>query len=103
MKFTLRCYLFMILAVISMTSFAQDIAIVDTSSPQDSLVEPTIVMTPVTVIPDCDTYTGCGLIVLKKIHYQRIHYLKHKRHRVYHQPCCVTGDCYMRPVIEQCY
>lgn len=103
MKFILRCYLMMILTVIPLTTYAQDITIIDTSSPYEPLVEPTIVMTSVTVEPDCHTYTGCGLIVLKKAHYQKPKVYKHKRHRIYHQPCCMIGECYVRMVPRQCY
>lgn len=95
MKFKLRCYLILTLAVISVTSSAQNITVMDTSAPEDRLVNPTIVMTPGTVTPNCDTYTGCGLIVLKVHHYQ-----KPKRHRVHHyQSCC---SCYVRTE-GQCY
>lgn len=88
MKFTLRCHIILMLALVPIMSFAQEVTVVDTSSPGDALVEPTMVMTPATVKPDCHTYTGCGLIVVKKV------YHKPKRHPVCHQACCVTRGCY---------
>ncbi|VVC74989.1 hypothetical protein AQUSIP_02630 [Aquicella siphonis] len=97
----LHCYLIIILATIPIASSAQNI--VDTSSPQDHLVEPAIVMTPSTVEPDCHTYTGCGLIIVKKYYYNKPKQYKPKQHRIYHQPCCVIGGCYVRPVIGQCW
>lgn len=82
-------YLAIILAAIPIASFAQDI--VDTSSPRDLIAAPTIVVTPSTVEPDCHTYTGCDVMVVKR-HYIYSYYkpkqLKQpKRHRVHRQPC----------------
>jgi len=86
-KFSLlHGYLIILLAAIPTTSPAQ--AIIDTSSPGEHLVEPTIVETQSTVEPDCHTYTGCGAIFIKK--YPVYHYKKIKRPCVYYRcrPCC---------------
>lgn len=111
--FLLSGYLILILATIPISSYAQNAintlssqevmdtsyVVIDTSSSQDLLIEPTIVLTSSVIEPDCHTYTGCGLIVVKKSYYHKpIHY-KIKRRRIYHQPCCVIGGCFVRPVI----
>lgn len=79
----LHSCLILILAAIPIISSAQNI--VDTSSPQDPLVAPTIVVRPSTVEPDCHNYTGCDVIVVKK--HPTYHYYKSNRHYVYHRHC----------------
>lgn len=86
MRFTLHGCLIVMLALIPITSSAQDIQIIDTSSHMDKLVKPTIVMTPVTLDPNCKSYTGCGLIVIKPKPVSVVH--KVKKYRSYHQSCC---------------
>lgn len=95
----LHCYLIIILASIPINSSAQEV--IDSSSSQDPLVEPEIVLTPSAVEPDCHTYTGCGLIIVEKYNYQQPKHYTHKRHHLYQQPCCDIGECY--PVIRQCW
>jgi hypothetical protein len=104
-KYSLLHFLIIMLATIPITASAQDVIvtsppqvvdtspplIIDSSSPQSLLVEPAIVVTETRVEPDCHTYTGCSLIVVKKPH-------KPKRHKVYRKPCCDVGHCYVRPV-----
>jgi len=82
----LQCYLIIILATIPITSSAQ--VVVDTSSPQEHLVEPTIVIAPSTVEPDCHSYTGCSLSVVKKSYYHKPKHYRSKPHCDYQQPCC---------------
>lgn len=85
--FLLPCSLVLMLTAIPIISHAQKI--IDTSSPQDPLIAPTIVVSPTKVEPTCHSYTGCGVVIEKK--YSTYHYYKPKRRCVYH--CCV----YHRP------
>ena len=64
------CCSLILFAGISIPLFARAI-VIDTSSEQDLVANPTIIMTPSTVKPDCHTTTGCGLIVVKPV--QRYH------------------------------
>ena len=92
MKLIHGCLIVM-LALMPITSSAQDITIVDTSSPMDPLVDPTIVMTPVNLEPNCKSYTGCGLMVVNPKPVKVVY--KHKKHRVHRQACPdqpVAGD-----------
>ena len=82
-KYSALVAISIILAAIPMTTSAQDI--IDTSSPQDLLAAPTIVVPQASVEPDCHTWTGCSAIVVKRYHHY--HYYKQKRYRVYHGPC----------------
>lgn len=84
-KFSRICF-FAILVVLPLGSFAQ--VVIDNSSPGDHLVEPTIVIQPTTIQPDCATYTGCGLIVLKKHEYSPPKHNKIKRYQDQCQSCC---------------
>ena len=81
-------------------SSAQDV--IDTSSPQDLLVEPTIVLTPSIDEPDCHTYTGCGVIVVNKYLHLKPKLHKLKRHRVHREPSCVIEESYVS-FVPQCW
>lgn len=96
-----HCCLIITFVTLPITSFAQQV--IDTSSPEDQLVEPSIVITPTTITPDCHTYTGCGLIVVNKYYYHNPKHYKHRRHHFYHQPCCEVGDWYESPAVGQCW
>ena len=78
MKFISHCYFILLLALMPMASFAQEITVVDTSAPEDPLIAPTIMMTAVEVQPSCHTYTGCDVLVVDKYRYIK---RKYKRRR----------------------
>lgn len=80
-KYSLFHFYFIIIATIPVSTFGQKI--IDISEPEDILASPTIVLKPSTLEPNCHTYTGCGVMVVK---YPKHHY-KPKRHRIYYRPC----------------
>jgi|SRR4029078_4831397 len=88
------------LAIIPITSHAQ-ITVVDTSYPEEPLVEPTIIVPYKTPAPSCHTYTGCDVIAVEKYYYR---IPKRKRSCGYRvkQPCCMTNYC-NRPCARQCW
>lgn len=62
--------------------------IVDTAPPNDPLTAPAIVINPASIEPDCHTYTGCSVIIIKK--YTPSPTYKHRHNYDYEPPlCCV--------------
>jgi len=101
----LYCFLILMFAAFPIASFAQDqnTVVIDTSAPEDPLIAPTIVVTPVIIEPDCHTYTGCNVLLVDDyIHHKvKIHH-KHRRHHIC-QSCYINTSCDMSPVVGQCW
>jgi len=85
----LHYYLIILLSIIPISSLAQNV--IDTSAPEDLLIEPTLVVPWSSIEPNCNTYTGCGLIVIQKHYYHKPKKVKLRRQCVYEYPCCVRN------------